>query len=149
MSVRLAQMRWKETLSQLGNMNMKSRLTRAKIVHAMSIARGGYGQPKAGRRGRRGRRGAGGSFSAASARHELIALTPDRLDQFEAELGAEPADAYVHHVGSRVEVVAPDRREQLALGDGVPGVLRELAQQQELQPGEVHRAAADVRHQPG
>ena len=31
----------------------------------------------------------------------------------------------------------------------MPGVLGELAQQQELQPGEVHRAVADVRHQPG
>ena len=81
--------------------------------------------------------------------HELIALTPHGLDQVEAELGAESADAHVDHVGPRVEVVAPDGGEQLALGDRVPGVLRELAQQQELQPGEVHRAVADVRHQPG
>ena len=39
-------MRWNGTVSQPGNMNMKSRLTRAKIHHPTSIARGGYGQPK-------------------------------------------------------------------------------------------------------
>ena len=79
---------------------------------------------------------AGGAHSPpAQPRHKLIALTPHRLDQFEPELGADPPDAHVDHVRSRVEVVAPDRGEQLALGDRLPGVLRELAQQQELQPG--------------
>src|SRR5580704_18816746 len=135
-------MRWNGTVSQHGNMNMRSRLTRAKIHHPTSIARGGYGQPK------RGGRGGPGSLSAASARHELIALTPHGLDQLEAELGAKPSDAHVDDVGSRVEVVAPDGGEQLSLGDRVPRVVGQLAQQEELEPGEVHRAAADVRHQP-
>src|ERR1700678_3614890 len=84
--VRLAQMRWNGIVSQPGNMNMKSRLTRAKIHHATSIARGGYGHQKR------------GSLWVASARHELITLTPHRLDQLEAELGAEPAHAHVDHV---------------------------------------------------
>src|ERR1700683_828465 len=128
MSVRLAQMRWKGTVSQQGNMNMRSRLARAKTVHTTSIRRGGYGQPRR------------GSLLASSPGHELIALTPHGLDQVEAQLGAESADAYVDHVGPRVELVAPDGGEQLALGDRVPGVLGELAQQQELEPGEMHRA---------
>src|ERR1700733_9906846 len=137
MSVRLAQMRWKGMVSQLGNMSMRSRLARAKIVHTVSITRAGYGQPRR------------GSFLASSPGHELIALTPHGLDQVEAQLGAEAADAHVNDVGPRVELVAPDGGEQLALGDRVPRVLRELAQQQELEPGEMHRAVADVRHQPG
>src|ERR1700677_126929 len=113
-------------------MNMRSRLARAKIVHTVSITRGGYGQPRR------------GSLLASSVGHELIALTPYRLDQVKAQLGAEPADAHVDHVGPRVELVAPDGGEQLALGDRVPGVLDQLAQQQELKPGEMHRAVADV-----
>src|SRR3984957_3337742 len=106
MSVRPAQMRWNGIVSQPGNMIMKSRLTRAKIHHATSIARAGYGQPNRGRCGRRCERGA---LPPSSARLKLIALTSHRLDQFEPELGAEPPDAHVDHVRSRVEVVAPDR----------------------------------------
>src|SRR4249920_3052254 len=45
---------------------------------------------------------------------ELVALTTHRLDQVEPELGAQPPDADVHHVRARVEVVSPDRGEQLA-----------------------------------
>src|ERR1700722_7664897 len=121
MSVRLTQMRWKGTVSQQGKKNMRSRLARGKAVHTTSITRGGYGQPRR------------GSFRASSPGHELIALTPHGLDQLEAQLGAEAAAAHVDDVGPRVELVAPDGGEQPALGDRVPGVLGQLAQQQELQ----------------
>src|SRR5580658_5396758 len=113
-------MRWKGMVSQSGNMNIRSRLARAKTVHTVSMTRGGYGQPRR------------GSFLASSPGHELIALTPHGLDQVEAQLGAETADAHVDDVGPRVELVAPDGGEQLGLGDRVPGVLGELVQQQEL-----------------
>src|SRR5580700_8817413 len=116
-------MRWNGIVSQHGNMNMKSRLTRAKIHHPTSIARGGYGQPNRGSRCSCGSGGGRNSRAVASARHELIAPTPHRLDHVEAELRAEPPDAHVDHVGPRIEVVAPDGGEQLALGDRVPGVL--------------------------
>src|ERR1700733_1833901 len=136
-------------VSQPGNMKMKSRLARAKTVHTVSITTGGHGQPSLGSQtGSPGTVVACGTAPASvpgSPGDELIALTPYGLDQVEAELGADPPDAHVHHVGARVEVVAPDGGEQAALGHRLPGVLGELAQQQELQPGQRHRPVPDVR----
>src|SRR5215471_5634525 len=63
---------------------------------------------------------------------ELVALTTHRLDQFEAELGAQPAHADVHDVGAGVEVVPPHGGEQLALAHRLARVLHQLPQQQEL-----------------
>src|SRR5262244_1765903 len=79
---------------------------------------------------------------------EPIALTTHRLDQVEAELGAQPPHADVDYVRARVEVVSPYRGEQLALADRLPGVLHQLPEQQELKPGQGHWAVAYVRLQP-
>src|SRR3984885_1796890 len=136
-------------VSQPGNMKMKSRLARAKSVHTTSITPGGHGQPSLGSQpGKRGTVVARGTAPASvpgSPGDELIALTPYGLDQVEAELGADPPYAHVHHVGARVEVVAPDGGEPAGLGARLPGVLGEFAQEQELQPGQRHRSLPDVR----
>src|SRR5215469_11539865 len=42
--------------------------------------------------------------SGTASGGKLVALTAHRLDQVEAELGAEPAHADVHHVRARIEV---------------------------------------------
>src|SRR5215467_932162 len=46
---------------------------------------------------------------------KLVPGTSHRLDQVESELRAQPPDAHVDHVGAWVEVVAPDRGQQLVL----------------------------------
>src|ERR1700729_3882918 len=74
---------------------------------------------------------------------KLVARTAHRLDQFVAELRPEPPHADVDHVGARL-LVAPDRREQPILGHRLVGVLHELPEQQELQPGERDRAMPGV-----
>src|ERR1700722_13236052 len=102
MSVMLAQIAWNGTVSQRGYMKIRSRLASAKITHSVSITPAGQGQPI--------------ERSQRLLVNELIALTPDRLDQVEAELGADAPDAHVHHVGAGVEVVAPDGGEQRPLG---------------------------------
>src|ERR1700761_8594163 len=148
----LAQIMWNGMVSQPGNMKMKSRLASANIVHTVSITPGGQGHPRRdSQRGSREAVNACGAVPDDSLSHslgdELIALTPHGLDQVEAELGANPPDTHVHHIGARVEVVAPDGGEQAALGDRVPGVVGELAQQQELKAGQRHWSLPDVRDQ--
>src|SRR6201996_2598220 len=147
----LAQIMWNGMVSQPGNMKMKSRLASANIVHTVSITPGGQGHPKRGsQRGSRETVNACGTVSDSlshSLGDELIALTPYGLDQVETELGANPPDAHVHHIGAGVEVVAPDGSEQAALGDRVTGVVGELAQQQELKAGQRHWPLPDVRDQ--
>src|SRR6202042_3845575 len=75
---------------------------------------------------------------------ELVSGTAHRLDQVEAELRPEPPDADIDDIGTGVEVVTPDGREQLVLAHRLAGVLPQRPQQQELQPGEGDRPAADV-----
>src|SRR6516225_3091833 len=75
---------------------------------------------------------------------KLISGTAHRLDQVEAELRPEPPDADIDDVGTGVEIVAPDRRQQLVLADRLARVLHELPEQQELQPGQGHRARSVV-----
>ena len=68
-----------------------------------------------------------GSMLPAS-RRELVSLTTHRLDQAEAELGAEPPDADVHDVGAGIEVVPPHGREQLPLGHRLAHMFHQLAE---------------------
>src|SRR6266487_6841724 len=75
---------------------------------------------------------------------DLVTLSPHGPDRLSAELGAQPADVDVDHVGSWVEVVLPYRGEQPLLGDGRAGVPHQLAQQQELALGEGDRPVAAV-----
>src|SRR5580704_18703992 len=148
-------MKWNGIVSQSANQKIATRLSAEKTAQPIVSASGLYGQRSA-------RICAVAWRSWARERvplpppgeltglpgDKLIALTPHGLDQVEAELGAQPPDAHVHHVRARVEVVAPDGGQQRALGHRLPDVLGELAQQQELQPGQRHGPVADVGDQP-
>src|ERR1700733_8806707 len=151
MSVMLAQIAWNGTVSQPGYMKIRTRLPSAKTTHNVSSTPGDQGQPsrlsKRGCRGARITRGTVAELASSSLVDKLIALTPHGLDQFEAELGAEAPDAHVYHVRAGIEVVAPHGGEQAVLGHQLPGVLGELAEQQELQPGQRYRPLPDVRDQ--
>src|SRR4029453_14909038 len=100
MMVRLTQIKWKGTVSHRGTRAMATRLAAAKASQATST------QPEASARCRR-------SLDGGS-----IALTSHRHDRVGAQLGPEPADVDVHHIGARVEVVVPNRRGEPPLVDG-------------------------------
>src|SRR5215469_2779097 len=146
-SVRLIQMKWNGTVSQREKTTIATRLAMVKAPHATSTQANGHrgaGRPRGqcSPRGQCGPGGRGGQVSPAGTRSvaaswcrrppgtasggKLVALTAHRLDQVEAELGAEPAHADVHHVRARVEVISPDRGEQLALAHRLACVLHQL-----------------------
>src|SRR6476660_7108610 len=142
--VKLIQMKWKGTVSQPANAKIATRLTAENAAHPASSRAGRNGQlslmanrPSPPMR----------SARRPSAAGKLIALTAHRLDQAEAELGPQPPHAHVDHVGARVEVVSPHAREQPALGDRLAEVLRQLTQQQELEPGQRNGPLPDVGDQ--
>src|SRR5271165_2266148 len=145
-------MKWKGTVSQLANQKIAIRLSAEKTAQPSSSTCGLYGHlsatTRAAARRMPVRRREPPARLAASPGDELIALTPHCLDQVEAEFGTQPPDTHVHDVGARVEVIAPDGGQQLALRHGLADMLGELAEQQELEPGQRHRAVADVRHEP-
>src|SRR5512132_4734449 len=91
-------MKWKGTVSHCGTNAMATRLATANPTQATSS------QPEASTRCRRSRDG------------DAIALTSHGHDRVGAQLGTEPADVDVDHVGARVELIAPDRRQQPLLG---------------------------------
>src|SRR6266567_161927 len=78
---------------------------------------------------------------------EAVTLTAHRLNQGEPELRPEPPDAHVDDVGAGIELDAPDRRQQLALGHRVPAVLHQGAQAEELEPGQGNRPGSAVGFQ--
>src|SRR6516165_480978 len=137
-SVRLIQMKWNGTVSQCEKTVIATRLATEKATHAKSTQANGHrsrgpdrGQCSPG--GRCGQCSLAGTRSVAASwcrrpagtasGGKPVALTTHRLDQFEAELGAQPAHADVHHVRARIEVVSPDRGEQLALAHRLARVL--------------------------
>src|SRR5947207_15033426 len=111
-------MKWNGMVSQREKITMATRLASEKTTHATSSQ--ANGQRRVGRPGDQRQRRPGGRSGicrlAGRCRRppdtasggEPIALTTQRLDQVEAELGAQPTHADVHHVRARVEVVSPD-----------------------------------------
>src|SRR5215469_9115958 len=81
---------------------------------------------------------------SAGLRSESIPCTAHRLDQLETKLGPQPPDAHVDDVRSRVEIDAPHRGQQRALGDRLAGVIHQRPQQQNLEPGQRHRPEPGV-----
>src|SRR5580658_9942662 len=79
---------------------------------------------------------------------EPITRTAHRLYELESELGPQSPDADVDHVGSRVEVDAPDRGEQLLFRYRLTGMLHQLPEHHDLKPGERYRPGAGVGPQP-
>src|SRR5258708_14464976 len=89
-----------------------------------------------------------GRMSPNSLGRKPVPGTAHRLDQVEPELRPEPPHADVDHVRAGVEVVSPDRCQQLILRDRMTSVPHELPQQQKLQPGEGNGTLAHVGLQP-
>src|SRR5437016_2170358 len=67
------------------------------------------------------------------------------LDRRRPELLPEAADADVHDVGPRIEVVAPHLREQLLPAADLVGMRDQVAQQLKLAVGEIDDLIADSR----
>src|SRR5215831_6476825 len=140
-------MKWNGTVSQCEKITIAARLATEKTAHAAStLATGPWNRGQrspGGRCGQRMYRGRSQPWAACRrgwpSGCEPISLTAHCLDQFEAQLGPQPADAHVHDVRARVEVVAPDRGEQLTLAHRPARVLHQFAQQQEFQPGQRDR----------
>src|SRR6266700_4050046 len=126
-------MKWKGTVSQREKITIAARLSTEKTAHATSTPATGQRRPgvqcrPAGRCGQcrpDGRcgtcrpddrwgtcRSAGGPAPLGG---EPVSLTTHRLDQVEAEFGAQPPHTDIHNVRAGIKVVAPDRGQQLAL----------------------------------
>src|SRR6267378_4337653 len=108
-------MKWKGTVSHSAKTTIAARFRRAKMPQATSIQR----KPRFGQ----GQR---------SGRVNPVSLAANRLDGLTADLGAEPADVDVDHIGSGIEAIAPDGLEQPLLAHGVARTGHQLAQEQEL-----------------
>src|SRR6266568_4897326 len=100
--VRLTQMKWKGTVSHSGNSSIAPRFATLNPAQATSIHRR---PPGSGRR---------------SGRDDTVPLASDRLHGPGTELAPEPAHVDVDDVRPAVEEVAPDRRQQLFLRQGLP-----------------------------
>src|SRR6266496_3558650 len=106
-------MKWNGTVSQVGRSAIATRFATANPTQARSIhSRYSSGQAQ------------------RSARIDAVPLAPDRADGVGAELGPQPADVHVDHVGARVEVVVPHRRQQALLGDGLAGLTHQLGSEE-------------------
>src|SRR5690348_6441362 len=76
--------------------------------------------------------------STERLRSQAIADMADRLDRgIRAQLPAQPADADVDDVRTRIEAVAPDVGEQPLAADHLPRVEHEVMEQAELPVGEI------------
>src|SRR6478672_11691309 len=118
-------MKWKGTVSQSGSRYIAIRFTMENATQAMSIHRSPPGQRD-------------------SLRVEAISHPPDRRDGVRPELGPQAPHVHVYDVGARIEVVAPDGREQTLLRDRRPRVAHQLAEQQELSISQRHRPGPSV-----
>src|SRR5689334_22793286 len=115
-------MKWNGIVSQPGKKTMATRFAAAKAAHATST---GLRHAKA----------------ITDMAHGLDRCVP-------AELVPQPADAHVDDVRARIEVIAPDLREQALATQHLAGVLGEVMQQSELPVGELHHRVPDARLPP-
>src|SRR5438552_1684416 len=117
-------MKWNGIVSQLGQSAIATRFAPAKANQATSTPR------------------------VLSSRESIPAM-PHRLDRrLRAELLPEPPDADVDHVGARVEVVAPDVREEALSRNDLALVQDEVVQQAELAVRELRNHVAELRLPP-
>src|ERR671931_162302 len=157
MSVRLIQMKWNGIVSQLGQSAIARRFARANANHATSIAlrrKAPLATPtiEAGRAlpARPSDAPCWGPalMPSLSSGDESIAAMPDRFDRVRAELLAQPPDAHLDDVRARVEVVAPDVREQPLAAHDLALVQNEVVQQPELAVGQGRDHIAELRLPP-
>src|SRR5207253_10273451 len=113
--VRLTQMKWNGTVSQVAKMNIPVRLARAKITQATSI----QSRPRVGQVHR------SGDFNP-------VTLAPNRPDRLTAEFCPEPPYIDVYDVRSRVEPVSPDFGQEALLAQCLSGCGHQLAKQEEF-----------------
>src|SRR5580765_1163397 len=125
-TVRLTQMKWNGTVSHEGMRSIAARLATENRTQATSIHRSRFGH------------------SSASGRIEPVSNPTDRGDRVRTELRAEAANVDVDHVGPRIEVVAPDRRQQPLLRHGASRMPHQLLKEQELSVGERDRPATVI-----
>src|SRR6476620_2632725 len=121
-TVRLTQMKWNGTVSHAGRMRRAATSATENSTQATSIHRARFGH------------------SSASGRIEPISHPTDRGDRVRTELRAEAANVDVDHVGPRVEVVTPDRRQQPLLRHGASCAPHQSLEEQELSVGERDRS---------
>src|SRR4051794_9106471 len=103
-------MKWNGIVSQLSH-----------TIIATTLAAANRTQPISTRSGRRCLRG-----------REPISHIAYRLDRIRAELLAQPADAHLDDVRTRVEVVAPDGFEELFAADDLVRMADEMVEEPEL-----------------
>src|SRR5436309_14385459 len=86
--------------------------------------------------------------SIGLSRRKPVPDVANGLDRRGPELLPESADAHVHDVRPRIEVVAPHLREQLLPAADLVGMRDEVAQQLKLAVGEIDGVVADSRAAP-
>src|SRR5262249_18833621 len=79
-----------------------------------------------------------------ASRSESVSRTTHRLDQLESQLGPQPANADVDDVRAGIKIDAPHRCQQCSLRHRLAGVLHELTQKHDLEPGQRYRADSGV-----
>src|SRR5215467_5695623 len=99
-------MKWNGIVSCPGNANIASVLTAAKITHP--------------------------GKSQRLASDKAVSDIAHRLNRFPLKLGAQPADAHVHDVASRIAGIAPHICEQLITGAYLTRTTHEMPHQDEL-----------------
>src|SRR5438105_2879642 len=109
-------MKWKGIVSHVSHLIIAPTFARANAPHARSIA---------------------------LSRRDAVTNIAHGLDGGDAHLLAKAPDADVHDVRMRVEVIAPDLREQLLAADDLPGMADEVVQQAELAVGEICRRVTE------
>src|ERR671936_1148528 len=111
-------MKWKGMVSHPSQMRIAARSPRAKTPHATS---------------------------SRSGRDEPIPRMSHSLDgRCVAELPAQPPDAHVDDVRSRIEVIAPDLGKQTLAADDFARVLDQVVEETELAIGELCGVCADA-----
>src|SRR6266550_6300108 len=117
-------MKWNGIVSQVAHRAMATRFAAANATHRRSIG-----------------------LSRLSGRKPIPDVA-NGLDRRGAKLLAEAADADVHDVRPRIEVVAPHLREQLLPAADLAGMRDQVAQQLKLAIREIDRVVADSRTAP-
>src|SRR6476646_681750 len=125
-TVKLTQMTWNGTVAHEGMRSIAARLASENSPQATPIHRSRFGH------------------SSASGRIEPVSHPTDRGDRVRTELRAKAANVDVDHVGPRVEVVTPDRRQQPLLRHGASRVPHQLLKEEELSVGERDRPATVI-----
>src|SRR5436190_4509901 len=111
-------MKWNGIVSQLSQRHIATRFAAAKTTHAIS---------------------------RLLSRRNAIPRMPNGLDGVGAQLLPQAPDADVDDIRARIEVVAPDRREQPFAADDLARMHEEVVQKPELAVGEIRQPLAEVR----